>query len=94
MENRQEANQRESQGEDHQAEGSGDFLKARRSFHGRSSFFLRFWPSPFIGRLTVRYSVQMIFGTPVSGFEKKVKKLFSKKLPAAICVILGYKNLV
>jgi hypothetical protein len=74
MENRQEANHRESQGEDHQADSSGDFLKARRSFHGRNSFFLRFWSSPW----TVRYSVQMIFETRVSGFEKKVKNYFEE----------------
>jgi hypothetical protein len=33
----------------------------------------------FIDRLAVRYLVQMIFGIPVSGFEKKVKKLFGRR---------------
>jgi hypothetical protein len=41
---------------------------------------LRDWP--FIGRLTVRYRVQMIFGIPVSGFEKKSEEIISKKVLA------------
>jgi hypothetical protein len=82
MENRQEANHRESQGEDHQADSSGDFLKACRSFHGRNSFFLRFWSSPW----TVRYSVQMIFKTPVSGFEKKVKNYFGETVGSNMAI--------
>jgi hypothetical protein len=36
----------------------------------------------FIGRLTVRYRVQMIFGTPVSGFEKKSEEIIWKKMLA------------
>jgi hypothetical protein len=36
----------------------------------------------FIGRLTVRYRVQMIFGTPVSGFEKKSEEIIWKEVLA------------
>jgi hypothetical protein len=36
----------------------------------------------FIGRFTVRYRVQMIFGTPVSGFEKKSEEIIWKKVLA------------
>jgi hypothetical protein len=32
--------------------------------------------------LTVRYRVQMIFGTPVSGFEKKSEEIIWKKVLA------------
>jgi hypothetical protein len=35
-----------------------------------------------LGRLTVRYLVQMIFGTPVSGFEKKSEEIIWKKVLA------------
>jgi hypothetical protein len=45
-------------------------------------WFLRFGIWPFIGRLTVRYLVQMIFGTPVSGFEKKSEEIIWKKVLA------------
>jgi hypothetical protein len=37
----------------------------------------------FIGRLTVRYRVQMIFGNPVSGFAKIYsEEIISKEAPA------------
>ena len=36
----------------------------------------------FIGRLTVRYRVQMIFGTPVSGFEKKSEEIIWRRVLA------------
>jgi hypothetical protein len=36
----------------------------------------------FIGRLTVRYRVQMIFGTPVSGFWGKSEEIIWKKVLA------------
>jgi hypothetical protein len=45
-------------------------------------WFLRFGIWPFVGRLTVRYRVQMIFGTPVSGFEKKSEENIWKKVLA------------
>jgi hypothetical protein len=32
----------------------------------------------FIGRLAVRYHVQMIFGIPVSGFEKSEENYFEE----------------
>src|SRR6267142_6059549 len=65
--------------EDEQADPGRNFLKVLRCFHCRFGWFLRFGIWPFIGRLTVRYRVQMIFGIRVSGFEKKVKKLFRRR---------------
>ena len=41
-----------------------------------SGWIVCFGIRPLIGRLTVRYRVQMNFGDPVSGFAKIVKKLF------------------
>jgi hypothetical protein len=38
-------------------------------------FASRIWP--FIGRLTVRYRVQMNFGHPVSGFAKNSEEIIS-----------------
>jgi hypothetical protein len=55
-------------------------------------FCFGFWP--LIGRLTVRYRVQMNFGDPVSGFAKIVKKLFrsrrlGKRIGAEACRRIG-----